>query len=166
MKKFEYLTLHIEGCSHNFNDEHYLNEMGKEGWELVGVTAQSYSKPILYLKRELEEVDDIVFTKKITYSPPAVKEKPTREPIPRDIIRDRVYEIIIDHLGCDENEVTEDASLQDDLGADSLDHIEIMMKIEREFNTPIPDGDADNVRTVKDVIDILCIDIWAQASGV
>jgi acyl carrier protein len=149
MKKFEYKTIHIEGCSNNFDEEDYLNEMGKEGWELVGATAQGYSKPILYLKRELEDKK-----KKTTYSPP-VKKKIIKESVPREIIGKRVYEIIIDHLGCDENEVTDDASLQNDLGADSLDHIEIMMKIEHEFNVPIPDEDADNVVTVKDAVDVL-----------
>jgi len=78
--------------------------------------------------------------------------KPIKEHIPRDVIKNKVYDIIADHLGCEENEVTENSNLQDDLGVDSLDFVEIILKLESEFNILIPDEDAENIRTVKDTI--------------
>jgi acyl carrier protein len=66
---------------------------------------------------------------------------------------DKVKEIIARQLCIDEDEVTPGADLRDDLGADSLDVIELVMQVEESFDFEIPDEDAENVRTVKDILD-------------
>ncbi len=65
---------------------------------------------------------------------------------------DKVKRIIIDQLGVEEAEVTEDASFVDDLGADSLDTVELVMALEEEFGIEIPDEDAEKIITVGDAI--------------
>lgn len=72
-----------------------------------------------------------------------------------DEIFDKVKEIIVEQLGVAENNVTEEASFIDDLGADSLDIVELIMAIEEEFNMEIPDADAEKVVTVGDVVDYI-----------
>jgi len=67
-------------------------------------------------------------------------------------IASRVKAIIIDKLGVDENEVTPEASFTNDLGADSLDTVELIMEFEKEFNISIPDDQAENIGTVGDAI--------------
>ena len=64
----------------------------------------------------------------------------------------RVKAIIVDKLGVDENEVTPEASFINDLGADSLDTVELIMEFEKEFNVAIPDDLADKITTVGDAI--------------
>jgi acyl carrier protein len=64
----------------------------------------------------------------------------------------RVKAIIVDKLGVDENEVTPEASFTNDLGADSLDTVELIMEFEKEFNIAIPDDQAENIGTVGDAI--------------
>ena len=64
----------------------------------------------------------------------------------------RVKEIIIDELGVEADKVTSDASFVDDLGADSLDTVELIMAFEEEFEIDIPDEDAEKMRTVGDAI--------------
>jgi acyl carrier protein len=64
----------------------------------------------------------------------------------------RVKEIIVDKLGVDESEVTPEASFTNDLGADSLDTVELIMEFEKEFNIGIPDDQAENIGTVGDAI--------------
>ncbi|MEA3318351.1 MAG: acyl carrier protein [Bacteroidota bacterium] len=64
----------------------------------------------------------------------------------------RVKAIIVDKLGVDENEVTSEASFTNDLGADSLDTVELIMEFEKEFNISIPDDQAENIGTVADAI--------------
>jgi len=64
----------------------------------------------------------------------------------------RVKAIIVDKLGVDENEVTSEASFTNDLGADSLDTVELIMEFEKEFNISIPDDQAENIGTVNDAI--------------
>ena len=64
----------------------------------------------------------------------------------------RVKAIIVDKLGVDENEVTPEASFTNDLGADSLDTVELIMEFEKEFNLSIPDDQAENIGTVGDAI--------------
>jgi acyl carrier protein len=64
----------------------------------------------------------------------------------------RVKAIIVDKLGVDENEVTPEASFTNDLGADSLDTVELIMEFEKEFNIGIPDDQAENIGTVGDAI--------------
>ena len=67
-------------------------------------------------------------------------------------IASRVKAIIVDKLGVDENEVTENASFTSDLGADSLDTVELIMEFEKEFNIGIPDDQAENIGTVGEAI--------------
>ena len=64
----------------------------------------------------------------------------------------KVKAIIIDKLGVDEGEVTDSASFTNDLGADSLDTVELIMEFEKEFDIQIPDDKAENIATVKDAI--------------
>jgi len=63
-------------------------------------------------------------------------------------IAERVNKIIIDKLGVDETEVTAEASFTNDLGADSLDTVELIMEFEKEFDLSIPDEKAENIQTV------------------
>jgi acyl carrier protein len=67
-------------------------------------------------------------------------------------IASRVKAIIVDKLGVDENEVTPNASFTNDLGADSLDTVELIMEFEKEFNIGIPDDQAENIETVGEAI--------------
>jgi acyl carrier protein len=67
-------------------------------------------------------------------------------------VADKVKEIIVKQLGVNADEVAEDASFIDDLGADSLDTVELVMEFEKEFNMEIPDDDANNIRSVGDAI--------------
>ncbi|MDY4976620.1 MAG: acyl carrier protein [Clostridia bacterium] len=63
-----------------------------------------------------------------------------------------IKKIIVDQLGVDESEVTMDASFVDDLGADSLDLVELVMAMEDEFGIEIPDEDAEGIHTVSDAV--------------
>ena len=67
----------------------------------------------------------------------------------------KVKAIIIDKLGVDEAEVTDSASFTNDLGADSLDTVELIMEFEKEFDIQIPDDKAENIATVKDAISFI-----------
>ncbi len=67
-------------------------------------------------------------------------------------IADKVKEIIVDKLSVDENEVTPTAEFSKDLGADSLDTVELIMEFEKEFGLTIPDEDAEKITTVGDAI--------------
>jgi len=67
-------------------------------------------------------------------------------------ISSRVKSIIVDKLGVDENEVAVEASFTNDLGADSLDTVELIMEFEKEFNIAVPDDQAENIQTVGDAI--------------
>jgi acyl carrier protein len=70
-------------------------------------------------------------------------------------IADRVKKIVVEHLGVDEDKVVETASFIDDLGADSLDQVELVMAFEEEFGVEIPDSAAERILTVKDAIDFI-----------
>ncbi|MCR9074137.1 MAG: acyl carrier protein [Thalassobaculaceae bacterium] len=70
-------------------------------------------------------------------------------------VAERVKKIVVEHLGVDEAKVTEDASFIDDLGADSLDTVELVMAFEEEFSCEIPDDAAEKILTVKDAIDFI-----------
>ncbi|MBH9538256.1 MULTISPECIES: acyl carrier protein [Novosphingopyxis] len=72
-----------------------------------------------------------------------------------DDIAERVKKIVVEHLGVESDKVTEDASFIDDLGADSLDIVELVMAFEEEFNVEIPDDAAEKITTVKDAIDYI-----------
>lgn len=70
-------------------------------------------------------------------------------------IRSKVTAIIVDKLGVDEGEVTPEASFTNDLGADSLDTVELIMEFEKEFNIAIPDDQAEKIGTVGQAIDYI-----------
>ena len=67
-------------------------------------------------------------------------------------VEERVKQIIVEQLGVDEAEVTPSASFVDDLGADSLDTVELVMAFEEAFEIEIPDEDAEKIRTVQDAV--------------
>ncbi len=67
----------------------------------------------------------------------------------------RVTEIVAEQLGVDEAQVTNEASFMDDLGADSLDTVELVMALEEEFDIEISDEDAEKIQTVQDAIDYI-----------
>lgn len=67
-------------------------------------------------------------------------------------IANRVKKIIVDKLGVDESEVTNEASFTNDLGADSLDTVELIMEFEKEFNISIPDDQAEKISSVGDAV--------------
>ncbi len=68
---------------------------------------------------------------------------------------EKVKAVIVEQLGVDEDQVTLDASFADDLGADSLDTVELIMAFEEEFGVEIPDDQAEKIKTVKDVVDYI-----------
>jgi len=70
-------------------------------------------------------------------------------------IEERVKKIVVDQLGVREDQVTSDASFVDDLGADSLDTVELVMALEEEFDLEIPDEDAENIRTIGEAVDYI-----------
>lgn len=70
-------------------------------------------------------------------------------------IEDRVRKIVVEQLGVKEEEVSLESSFVDDLGADSLDTVELVMALEEEFDTEIPDEDAEKITTVKQAIDYI-----------
>ncbi len=70
-------------------------------------------------------------------------------------VEKRVKEIIVEQLGVSEDEVVPEASFIDDLGADSLDTVELVMALEEEFDIEIPDEDAEKIHTVQDAINYI-----------
>ena len=70
-------------------------------------------------------------------------------------VEDRVKKIVVEQLGVKEEEVTNEASFVDDLGADSLDTVELVMALEEEFKTEIPDEEAENINTVNQAIEYI-----------
>ncbi len=70
-------------------------------------------------------------------------------------IADKVKQIIVDKLGVDESEITNAASFTNDLGADSLDTVELIMEFEKEFDLAIPDEEAEKIATVGDAVSYL-----------
>ena len=70
-------------------------------------------------------------------------------------ISDRVKAIVVEHLGVEDSKVMDGASFIDDLGADSLDTVELVMAFEEEFEVEIPDDAAEKIQTVKDAVDFL-----------
>jgi len=67
-------------------------------------------------------------------------------------VRTKVVSIIVDKLGVEESEVTNEASFTNDLGADSLDTVELIMEFEKEFNLSIPDEEAEKIETVGNAV--------------
>lgn len=70
-------------------------------------------------------------------------------------IEDRVKKIIVEQLGVKEDEITNEASFVDDLGADSLDTVELVMALEEEFEMEIPDEEAENITTIQQAVDYI-----------
>jgi len=68
---------------------------------------------------------------------------------------DRIVKVVSEELAISEDEITEDASFIDDLGADSLDVVELIMALEEEFDIEIPDEDAEEIATVSDAVDYI-----------
>jgi len=78
-----------------------------------------------------------------------------RDKKPMSTVEERVKKIVAEQLGVKDEEVTNDASFVDDLGADSLDTVELVMALEEEFETEIPDEDAEKITTVQQAIDYI-----------
>ena len=76
-------------------------------------------------------------------------------------VEDRVKKIVVEQLGVSEDQVTPDASFVDDLGADSLDTVELVMALDEEFEAEIPDYEAEKITTVKQAVEF----IQANTSG-
>jgi acyl carrier protein len=72
-----------------------------------------------------------------------------------DEIFDKVKEVVVDQLSVEEDDVTEDASFVDDLGADSLDIVELVMALEEQFGVSIPDEQAEKIKTVGDAVSFI-----------
>ncbi|MCD4654187.1 acyl carrier protein [bacterium] len=70
-------------------------------------------------------------------------------------VEERVIKVVADQLGVEQSEVTPEASFTDDLGADSLDTVELVMAFEEEFDVEIPDDDAEKMNIVKDAVNYL-----------
>jgi acyl carrier protein len=73
----------------------------------------------------------------------------------RDELFEKIKGVIVEQLGADEDDVTEDAAFVDDLGADSLDIVELVMALEEEFGVSIPDENAEKIKTVGDAVDFI-----------
>ena len=70
-------------------------------------------------------------------------------------VAEKVKQIIVEQLGVDENQVDNNASFVDDLGADSLDIVELVMAMEEEFEVEIPDEEAEHIKTVQDAVNFI-----------
>ena len=70
-------------------------------------------------------------------------------------IEDRVKKIVVEHLGVEDSKIQSDSKFIDDLGADSLDTVELVMAFEEEFGCEIPDDAAEKIQTIKDAIDFI-----------
>jgi acyl carrier protein len=77
------------------------------------------------------------------------------EELMSESIEEKVKQIIVDELGVEESEVTANARFVDDLGADSLDNVELVMRFEEEFGVEIPDEDAEKIQSVRDAIEYI-----------
>ena len=80
-------------------------------------------------------------------------------------VADKVKEIIVEHLGVHEDEVTPDASFVEDLGADSLDTVELVMQLEEEFKLDIPDEDAEKITRVREAVEYIESHAARKAGG-
>ena len=73
----------------------------------------------------------------------------------KEEIFDKLKELVVDQLGVEEDEVTMEASMQDDLGADSLDLVDLVMSVEEEFGVKVADEDLENIMTVGDIVNYI-----------
>jgi acyl carrier protein len=88
-------------------------------------------------------------------SPGMISEFPITRGEARMAVEEKVKQIIVEQLQVDEAEVTPGASFQEDLGADSLDVVELVMQFEEAFDLEIPDEEAEKIKTVKDAVDYI-----------
>jgi acyl carrier protein len=86
---------------------------------------------------------------------PGAKRKDYETTMDRDELFEKIKVVIVDQLGADEDDVADDASFVDDLGADSLDIVELVMALEEEFGVSIPDEQAEKIKTVGDAVDFI-----------
>ena len=73
----------------------------------------------------------------------------------KEEIFDKLKELVVDQLGVEEDEVTMEASMQDDLGAASLDLVDLVMSVEEEFGVKVADEDLENIKTVGDIVNYI-----------
>lgn len=73
----------------------------------------------------------------------------------KEEIFDKLKELVVDQLGVEEDEVTMEASMQDNLGADSLDLVDLVMSVEEEFGVKVADEDLENIKTVGDIVNYI-----------
>mgnify|MGYP004713793169 FL=1 len=73
----------------------------------------------------------------------------------KEEIFDKLKELVVDQLGVEEDEVTMEASMQDDLGADSLDLVDLVMSVEEEFGVKVADEDLENIKTIGDIVNYI-----------
>ena len=73
----------------------------------------------------------------------------------KEEIFDKLKELVVDQLGVEEDEVAMEASMQDDLGADSLDLVDLVMSVEEEFGVKVADEDLENIKTVGDIVNYI-----------
>ena len=73
----------------------------------------------------------------------------------KEEIFDKLTELVVDQLGGEEDEVTMEATMQDDLGADSLDLVDLVMSVEEEFGVKVADEDLENIKTVGDIVNYI-----------
>ena len=73
----------------------------------------------------------------------------------KEEILDKLKELVVDQLGVEEDEVTMEATMQDDLGADSLDLVDLVMSVEEEFGVKVADEDLENIKTVGDIVNYI-----------
>lgn len=73
----------------------------------------------------------------------------------KEEIFDKLKELVVDQLGVDDDEVTAEATIQEDLGADSLDLVDLVMAVEEEFDVKIADEDLEGIKTVGDIVDYI-----------
>ena len=73
----------------------------------------------------------------------------------KEEIFDKLKELVVDQLGVEEDEVTMEATRQDDLGADSLDLVDLVMSVEEEFGVKVADEDLENIKTVGDIVNYI-----------
>ena len=73
----------------------------------------------------------------------------------KEEIFDKLKELVVDQLGVEEDEVTMEATMQDDLGADSLDLVDLVMSVEEEFGVKVADEDLENIKTVVDIVNYI-----------
>ena len=73
----------------------------------------------------------------------------------KEAIFEKLKELVIDQLGAEEDEVTMEANIQEDLGADSLDVVDLVMSVEEEFGVKIPDEELENIKTVGGIVDYI-----------